>query len=50
MVTMQIMTSYPNLQLWLSPLEDQPIDTELRFTGGMAQFPMARFILKKMGD
>ena len=39
-----------DVQLWLSPLEDHTIDTELRFTGGMAQFPMAGFILKKVGD
>lgn len=35
------------VELWLSPMEDNSIDTELRYTTGWAQFPMAGMILRK---
>jgi len=38
------------VQLWLPPIEDNSIDAELRFTEGMAHFPMAGMLLKKVGD
>lgn len=38
------------VQLWLAPMKEGAIDTELRFTTGMAQFPMAGFMLRKLDD
>lgn len=38
------------VELWLAPMKEGTIDTELRFTEGWAQFPMAGFLLKKVGD
>jgi len=35
------------VQLWLAPMEDNRIETELRYTEGMNQFPMAGFLLVK---
>ena len=39
--------SSKNVQLWLAPMEGNRIDTELRYTQGGAQFPMAGMILMK---
>lgn len=39
-----------DVQLWLAPMEDNRIDTELRYTEGMNQFPMAGFLLLKTND
>ena len=39
--------SNKNVQLWLAPMEGNRIDTELRYTEGMNQFPMAGMILMK---
>jgi len=36
-----------DVQLWLAPMEENRIDTELRYTEGMAHFPMAGMILIK---
>jgi hypothetical protein len=38
------------VELWLGPLEGHMIDTELRYTEGWAQFPMAGMLLKKSDD
>ena len=38
------------VQLWLAPMEGNSIDTELRYTEGMNQFPMAGFLLMKVDD
>jgi hypothetical protein len=38
------------VQLWLAPIKDGAINTELRFTTGWNQFPMAGFVLKKVDD
>ena len=35
--------------LLLAPMEGNRIDTELRYTQGMAQFPMAGMLLIKVG-
>ena len=37
------------VELWLGPLEGNMIDTELRYTEGWAQFPMAGMLLIKVG-
>ena len=42
--------SNKDVQLWLAPMEGNRIDTELRYTQGMAQFPMAGMILMKADD
>ena len=42
--------SNKDVQLWLAPLEGNGIDTELRYTEGMAQFPMAGMLLMKNDD
>jgi len=42
--------SNKDVQLWLAPMEGNRIDTELRYTQGMAQFPMAGMILMKDDD
>jgi len=39
--------SSKDVQLWLAPMEGNRIDTELRYTQGMNQFPMAEMILMK---
>ena len=39
--------SNKDVQLWLAPMEGNRIDTELRYTQGMAQFPMAGMLLMK---
>ena len=36
------------VELWLAPMENDAIDTELRFTTGWAQFPMAGMLLRKV--
>ena len=41
--------SNKDVQLWLAPMEGNRIDTELRYTQGMAQFPMAGMLLMKVG-
>ena len=38
------------VQLWLAPLKGDTLDVELRFTEGMAHFPMAGIKLIKEGD
>lgn len=38
------------VQLWLAPMKEGSIDTELRYTTGWNQFPMAGFRLKRVGD
>ena len=42
--------SNKEVQLWLAPMEGNRIDTELRYTQGMAQFPMAGMLLMKDDD
>jgi hypothetical protein len=42
--------SNKDVQLWLSPMEGNGIDTELRYTQGMSQFPMAGMFLMKGDD
>ena len=42
--------SNKDVQLWLAPMEGNRIDTELRLTEGMAQFPMAGMLLMKNDD
>ncbi len=42
--------SNKDVQLWLAPMEGNRIDTELRYTQGMAQFPMAGMLLMKDDD
>jgi hypothetical protein len=42
--------SNKDVQLWLAPMEGNRIDTELRYTQGMAQFPMAGMLLMKDED
>jgi len=42
--------SSKEVQLWLAPMEGNSIDTELRYTEGMAHFPMAGFLLTKVDD
>ncbi len=42
--------SNKDVQLWLAPMEGDRIDTELRYTEGMAQFPMAGMLLMKDDD
>jgi len=39
--------SNKDVQLWLASMEGNRIDTELRLTQGMAQFPMAGMLLMK---
>ena len=38
------------VELWLGPLEGNMIVTELRYTEGWAQFPMAGMLLMKVDD
>jgi len=38
------------VQLWLAPMKENSIDTELRYTEGMNQFPMAGFLLIKVEE
>ena len=42
--------SNKDVQLWLAPMEGNIIDTELRYTEGMAQFPMAGMLLMQDDD
>jgi len=42
--------STKEVELWLAPMEGNMIDTELRFTEGWAQFPMAGMLLMKDED
>jgi hypothetical protein len=42
--------SNKDVQLWLAPMEGNRIETELRYTKGMAQFPMAGMFLMKDDD
>jgi hypothetical protein len=42
--------SNKDVQLWLAPMEGKRIDTELRYTQGKAQFPMAGMLLMKDDD
>ena len=42
--------SNKDVQLWLASMEGNRIDTELRLTEGMAQFPMAGMLLMKNQD
>ena len=42
--------SNKEVQLWLAPMEGNRIDTELRYTEGMEQFPMAGMILMKVDN
>jgi hypothetical protein len=42
--------SNKDVQLWLAPMDGNRIDTELRYTEGMAQFPMAGMLLMKDDD
>ncbi len=42
--------SNKDVQLWLAPMDGNRIDTELRYTQGMAQFPMAGMLLMKDDD
>lgn len=42
--------SNKDVQLWLALMEGNRIDTELRLTEGMAQFPMAGMLLTKNDD
>ena len=41
---------HKEVQLWLAPIQEGSIDTELRYTTGRNHFPMAGFQLKKVGD
>lgn len=36
------------VELWLAPMKEGAIDTELRFTTGWNQFPMAGMLLRKV--
>jgi hypothetical protein len=38
------------VELWLAPLKENTIDAELRYTQGLAYFPMAGSILIKEGE
>ena len=42
--------SNKDVQLWLAPMDGNRIDTELRYTQGMSQFPMAGMFLMKGDD
>jgi hypothetical protein len=42
--------SNKDVQLWLAPMEGSRINTELRYTKGIAQFPMAGMFLMKGDD